>query len=380
MKLRSHLGAIPALLIGMAVVPLHAQTFTFNNGGTDGLWSTPANWTGSLTSPNSAGALAVMNTGGAFVTELDEDATVGGLRNTAGSARIWTHTNTGGITLTLDGTGLTNGFGNVDTAEIRATSSGGIISAANLSLSNTDLDIGTIGSNNSNAQITLSGAITATTNQTITVRNNRRQTNLQGDIGASGAGEITILNLSHSTTGIGDPNQLNISGNLGSQVVQLTQGTGVTTGMVISGANADFTGDVAVLANSITVGASATLGNFNTVTVADGASLILQNANALGSASSLLLDDLGTATLSFSGTLMIGALSFDGGSLFAPGGSIWGALGSGAMFESDQLLGAGFLEVAVIPEPSSFALLLGAGALGLALRRRRVGLRRNDAI
>lgn len=365
----SQLRALAALLVGTAVAPLYSQTFTYNNGGATGLWSTPANWTGSLVYPDSIGALAVMNTGAAFTTALDVNATVGGLRNTAGSARIWTHTNAGGFTLTLDGTGFTNGFGNASTAEIRVGSSGGIVSAANLSLSNTNLDIGTASSNNNNAQVTLSGAISATMNQTITIRNNRRQTNLQGSIGASGAGEISIVNLSSSGTGIGDPNQLNISGNLGPKVVQLTQGVGVTTGMVISGANAAFSGDVSVLANSITVGAAGTLGDFNTISVSNGASLILQNVNALGDASSLWLDTSGSATLGFGGTMSISALSLDGGTTFASGGSIWGAMGSGAPFESGQFLGAGRLEV--IPEPSTYALAVGAGALLIALRRRR---------
>ncbi len=370
MKPRLSSCALGALFVGAAVSPLLAQTLTYNNGAADGLWSTPANWSGSLVYPDGVGVVAQMNTGAGFATELDVNATVSALRNGAGSARIWTHTNAGGFTLTLDGTGFTNNFGNADTAEIRASSSGGIVSAANLRLSNTNLDVGTVGSNNANAQITLSGTITATTNQTITVRNNRRQTNLNGDIGTSGAGDITIVNLSSSGTGVGDPNQLNIAGNLGPRVVQLTQGAGVTTGMVISGANAAFTGDVSVLANSVTVGAAGTLGDFNTITVADGASLVLQNANALGFDSTLLIDDLGSVSLSFVGTLSIGALSFDGGSGFEFG--TWGAIGSGAMFESAQLAGTGFLEVAAIPEPSSCAFLLGSAALlGVAVRRRR---------
>ncbi len=347
---------------------LQAQTFTYNNGAATGVWSTPANWTGAASYPNAAGVIATMNTGAGFTTALDVNATVGALRNTAGSARIWNHTNAGGFTLTLDGTGLTNGFGNANTAEIRATSSGGIVSAANLLLSNTNLDIGTTGSNNAAAQITLSGAITAATNQTITIRNNRRQTNLQGSIGASGAGEITIVNLSSGTAG--DPNQFNLSGNLGPQVVQVTQGAGTTTGMVISGANAAFTGDVSVLANSITVSSTGTLGDFNTISVANGASLVLQNVNALGDNSSLLLGSSGSASLSFSGTALIDALSFDGGSTFASSG-IWGALGSGATFESSQLLGSGFLEIAAIPEPSVCALAAGAGVLAVGFIRRR---------
>ena len=365
----SYPRALAALFAGTAAASLQAQIFTYNNGGATGVWSAPANWSGAASYPNAAGVVATMNTGAGFSTALDVGATVGALRNTAGSARIWTITNAGGNTLTLDGTGLTNGFGNANTAEIRATSSGGIVSAANLLLSNTNLDIGTTGSNNAAAQITLSGSIAATTNQTITIRNNRRQTNLQGSVGASGAGNITIVNLSSGTSG--DPNQFNISGNLGSRVIQLTQGAGTTTGMVISGANAAFTGNVSVLANSITVSSSGTLGDFNTISVSNGASLVLQNANALGDNSNLWLGASGSASLSYSGTTLINALSFDGGSTFASAGSTWGAVGSGAMFESSQLLGTGFLQIAAIPEPSACALAAGAGILALGLVRRR---------
>jgi hypothetical protein len=368
LTLQSRVFAFAVLAAGMALGPAQAQTFTYNNGGATGVWSLPANWSGNAAYPDAAGVVATMNTGAGFSTELDVNATVGALRNTAGSARVWAITNSGGFALALDGTGLTNGFGNLNTAEIRATASGGIVSAANLILSNTNVDIGTTGSNNSAAQITLTGTITAATNQTITVRNNRRQTNLQGDIGASGAGGITIVNLSSSATGIGDPNQLNISGNLGSQVVQVTQGAGTTTGMVISGANSAFSGSVSVLANSITVTSTGTLGNFNTINVADSASLILQNAGALGFSSSLQLTSLAAVSLSYSGTMSIGMLSLDGGSTFAAAGT-WGAVGSGATFESTQFSGVGLLNVTAVPEPTSWSLLLGAGMILIILRR-----------
>ena len=141
--------------------------------------------------------------------------------------------------------------------------------------------------------------------------------------------------------------------------------------MVISGANAAFTGNVSVLANSITVSSSGTLGDFNTISVSNGASLVLQNANALGDNSNLWLGASGSASLSYSGTTLINALSFDGGSTFASAGSTWGAVGSGAMFESSQLLGTGFLQIAAIPEPSACALAAGAGILALGLVRRR---------
>lgn len=95
--------------------------------------------------------------------------------------------------------------------------------------------------------------------------------------------------------------------------------------------------------------------------IADTASLIF--ASGLGASS---------VTMSFTGTDVIGGLSFDGGTTWAASGT-WGAIGSGALNQSSIFTGTGlFNVVSPIPEPSSAAALAGVFALGCtALRRRR---------
>lgn len=94
--------------------------------------------------------------------------------------------------------------------------------------------------------------------------------------------------------------------------------------------------------------------------ISDSASLILDSGLAPGS-----------VTLSFTGTDIIGGLSFDGGSTWAASGT-WGAIGSGALNQSDLFTGAGMFNViSAIPEPSAAAVLAGVVALGCTAIRRR---------
>ncbi len=338
----------PTLLaLGLSTASLRAQS-RFGNGGGDGLWSNRANWSarGGAAGgyPSGAGVAAEMATNDGFTTVLDVDATVGVLRNTAGSARIWTLTGGKNRALTLDNTGGINNWGN-SAAEIRAHSSGGILCDVPLRLRKAGLDVGSTGSTHTASQIVLSGAIVADEDTTITVRNNHRRTVLAGDIGAAGDGAISVVNLSHSTSGSGEANELVLSGKLGKKVMRLVQGEGACPGLIVVGSNPDFRGQVSVLANSLTVEARATLGDFNTVSVARGGRLVLRDAGALGTRASLEVDCLGGVSLEYTGTRTIDALSLDGGMTFASPGSTWGALGSGAEFESAQLQGTGWLKV-----------------------------------
>jgi len=87
------------------------------------------------------------------------------------------------------------------------------------------------------------------------------------------------------------------------------------------------------------------------------------------SASLVLTDNTSFIELDFSGTDTIGSLSFDGGSTIVSAGT-WGAVGNGAAdFTSPQILGNGL--VAVIPEPSTYGILLMMTTLGAALYGRR---------
>lgn len=332
-----------AILISISSAASLRAQYRFGKAGADARWSNSANWTGPGGWPSGPGIVAEMATSESYTTALDRDVTVGALRNRAGTARVWTITNEGGFTITLEQPpGAVNQWGN-HAAEIRVQSSGGLACAANLRLRGTDLDIGTIASNHAVAQITISGAITAEGDQTITIRNARRQTVLQGKIGANGTGGITLVNLSSGTPG--DANQLVITGDLGPKVIELIQGEGVCDGLVVAGANPEFRGRVTVSANALTVQSGATLGDFNTVRVADGARLNLSDANALGRHAGLELEAQGEVVLNFSGIREIDSLSFDGGTIFAAPGEVWGGLGSSAPSTSKQIKGPGLLRV-----------------------------------
>ena len=79
----------------------------------------------------------------------------------------------------------------------------------------------------------------------------------------------------------------------------------------------------------------------------------------------------GSVGLSFAGTDIIGALSFDNGVTWAANGT-WGAVGSGAMFEDSLFTGSGLLQIGAIPEPAAAAFLTSACVLAaVACKRRR---------
>ncbi len=158
----------------------------------------------------------------------------------------------------------------------------------------------------------------------------------------------------------------------------------IVSGIGLSGTGSDLTGGT-ILANS---GNSFSGGIF----VSDYASLFAAADGALGSGdirmiqgSSLTLsggttnDYIGNGAtlnvnaniyainLDFVGTDNIAALTLDAGSTFGADGT-YGAIGSGADFESALFTGTGMLQV--IPEPATSGLLIGALALcGVILRR-----------
>jgi len=75
----------------------------------------------------------------------------------------------------------------------------------------------------------------------------------------------------------------------------------------------------------------------------------------------------GVLNLDFVGTDTAHALYFDG---VAQELGTWGAVGSGAEFETDRITGTGLL--VVVPEPGTIALSIGAlGLIALSLRRRK---------
>jgi len=111
-------------------------------------------------------------------------------------------------------------------------------------------------------------------------------------------------------------------------------------------------GDVKVLGGTLTM----TLGTTNDY-IDDTATLYL--------ASGLLA---GSIILNYTGADNIARLSFDGGTTFAASGT-WGAVGSGAEYESSLFTGAGYIDV--VPEPSSIALILLGSMASIALMKNR---------
>ncbi|MET0262980.1 MAG: PEP-CTERM sorting domain-containing protein [Rariglobus sp.] len=162
-------------------------------------------------------------------------------------------------------------------------------------------------------------------------------------------------------------------------------GTGelrVRTGTVfLNSANNTYSGGTllqtdAGFATRLNVSRDGALGTGN-VSVKSGSFLSLGGGtthNYLGNTASLILENSltpGSIALSFTGTDLIGGISFDNGTTWAAAGT-WGAVGSGAMFEHSVFTGTGWLEVSAIPEPSTFALLMGGCAfLSVACRRVR---------
>jgi autotransporter-associated beta strand protein len=114
--------------------------------------------------------------------------------------------------------------------------------------------------------------------------------------------------------------------------------------LILSNAGTAYAGDTLVNAGKLSV-AGAIFNDFSSIYITDGAVLGL---NFTG------MDDIAGLWL---------------GGVFQSAGT-YGAIGSGAMFESDDFTGTGMLNVAAVPEPGTIALV--AGGLGLiALRVRR---------
>jgi T5SS/PEP-CTERM-associated repeat protein/autotransporter-associated beta strand protein len=130
---------------------------------------------------------------------------------------------------------------------------------------------------------------------------------------------------------------------------QALEGVGILTkdgtGTLTLGTGQAFTGDISVLLGTLSLGEEF-ISDLASVTIAGSAILDL---------SAIFTDT-------------VGQLILDGVEQTAEG--TYGAIGSGANFESAFFTGDGMLQV--VPEPGTYALLAGLAALGaIALRRRR---------
>jgi hypothetical protein len=359
-----------ALALASAPAPAGATAYTLNAGS--GNWSTTTSWTPAGV-PSLAGDTVTRSSTSAQVT-LDTPETLGQIKNTAGSAS--TLTVSGSSSFTFDNTGgPTNPFGNA-WASLQVNSSGGLSLGTNsLSLAG-NLDIGSTGSNNGAAIITIAGAITANNPAFIYFRNNNRGETISGNIGDSGSA-ITLDNVSsHTTTTGGDGGAVNISGSLGAHVSSVIENitantTSSNSTLTLTGASPNFTGNVSVLTGVITVSGNGTLGNNNFINVANGARLNLSSSNLVLGNDATLEGIVGSIiNLTYSGSDLIEALSLDGGSTFVSPG-IWGSVASGAPNNSPIFTGTGTLTITPVPEPGTYALLAGSVGLFAALWRRQ---------
>jgi hypothetical protein len=99
------------------------------------------------------------------------------------------------------------------------------------------------------------------------------------------------------------------------------------------------------------------------VTVTNGATLKLDNATALSSLATLILNTNGsspTVNLNFAGSSSIGQISFDGGATFVPGGS-YGSPTSGAQHTSSRFTGNGQLNLAACSATNSIVSITNIG-------------------
>ena len=193
-------------------------------------------------------------------TTIDVPVSIGQILNTANGT--WTLLLGGNGSLKLDATGMSaNTFGNAGVAAISQTvANGSLIVKPDLSIANTNLDIGTKAS----GTLTINGNITATTAQALNLRTNGSgAVTVSGNIGASGS-NITISNLGTNNAGT------TLSGNLGASVVSVTQNG--TSPLTLNGTNSAFSGPVNLVAGTLKLGSATALGT-GALTIAAGASL-----------------------------------------------------------------------------------------------------------
>ncbi|HSI09159.1 MAG TPA: autotransporter-associated beta strand repeat-containing protein [Rariglobus sp.] len=220
---------------------------------------------------------------------------------------------------------------------------------------------------NTNNNSTFSGLVTAnksfTVSQIATTGGNALS--ITGGITGAGAGTKTVTfsnvgAVNVTTTGISD----GIAGNL----ALMQAGSGLTT---LSAANT-YSGDTFVSAGTLATSGAGNFGAGN-VTVFSGASLTFGNNASIGDLATLTFASTSTASsisLNFSGVETLGAVYDSVTATYLAGGT-YTAAQLNSTFTTSVFTGIGSLTVSAIPEPSTYAALLGSMTLAGALWKRR---------
>ncbi|MBE2202828.1 MAG: autotransporter-associated beta strand repeat-containing protein [Chthoniobacterales bacterium] len=282
-----------------------------------------ANQTWTNNSSNTLDAMRVMSGGfsleksGSGVLILSRANTFsGGFTLTQGTVRVADPTSFGTGTVNLNA-------GVVSTSGASSRTIGNTISVGgNVQLGDTGFS----------GIVTYSGTVTVNGDRTITLANN----------GAALTGAVVLngnLTLSSTIAFSGSGNTITAAITDGAGTYGITKtGTGL---IKLNGVNT-FDGDVSIQQGTLSI---------NTASIGDAATVFLVTGAKLD--------------LAFAGLDTIGGLSFDG---VAQGEGTYGAIGSGADFQSSFFTGTGMLNV--VPEPTSLALL-GCGMLTVLVFRRR---------
>jgi autotransporter-associated beta strand protein len=303
-----------------------AQTVEFNTAGTIDF---DANRT---ISNGGASSLAVVKSGAGTLQLRGAGTYTGGFTLNAGTLEFgFNQTALGTGTFTINGGVITNGYGSARTLSTNnAQVWAGNFAFGTTSLFGSNLSLGT-------------GAVTLTGNRTVTV--NSSSTSRTFTVGGSISGEgYSLTKAGNAILALGGANNYT-----GGTIVSAGTLATLSTGGDFGFGNVSLTGTTSKL----------TLGNASSI--ADTATLSFISTMATGS-----------INLNFDGTEFLAGITKTNGTPSSIVSGLYTADQLNTFFGTTIFTGAGALQFGAVPEPSSYAAILGALALAsVAANRRR---------